>query len=30
MASWTFSHPFLAVALACAAASAVLVVWYLV
>jgi hypothetical protein len=30
MASWIFSNPLTAVALACAAASAVLVVWYLV
>jgi cytochrome c-type protein NapC len=30
MASWIFSHLFLAIALACAAASAALVLWYLV
>jgi hypothetical protein len=30
MASWIFDHPLTAVALACAAASAVLVVWYMV
>jgi cytochrome c-type protein NapC len=30
MVSWSISHPFLAAALACAAASAMLVVWFLV
>lgn len=30
MVSWIFSHPFLAMALTCATASALLVLWYLV
>jgi cytochrome c-type protein NapC len=30
MAPWIFSHPFLAAAVACAAASALLMLWYLV